>query len=539
MKRVWLKCFAVIVCMGILCLAPNASFAERSGGTLNYMAPYGGDLFGLDPHKSTRYQDFLVGMNIHRSLYKWSPELAKPVPAIAERITPSADGKVYTIKLRPNVYFHHGRQLTADDLIWSYNRISSMKSPVSPNARYLRIIQGAKEVEDGKATTISGLKKIDKLTVEMTLASLVDPAYTLWNPGTAILPKDKVEELGDAFTTNPVGCGPFKFEKWVKGSEVILSKFDKFYIPGKPCLDKLRFQIMGEGASRDLAFKAKDLDVTIVSAAHYQSYKNDPTISKNMIEVAEMFTRVVGFNPDFKPFSDKRVRQAFNYAVPTDLIIKKYIKGKAYPARGYLPSTSPAFNPEIKKYDFDPEKAKALLKEAGYENGFIIEQAIGTSNKSWGVGVLEAAMPYLKKVGITLKINQMEGAAMTERIRQGEYDLFIWSLATGPDPLEVLQRYKADVSREAGNHVAYNNPDFDKYLDAAAATLDPAEKISAIQKAEMLFSEDAPFWFFNYNKAAMAFQPWVHGIKAVATDMMFQEMMDVWVDETSPRATAK
>ena len=336
-----------------------------------------------------------------------------------------------------------------------------------------------------------------------------------------------------------MGCGPFKFVKWVKGSEIVLEKFPDFYLEGLPYLDKIVFKIMGEAAARDLAFKAKELDATIVGAVNYPEYQADPVISKNMIEVAEMFTRLVGFNPDFKPFSDKRVRQAINYAIPADLIIKKVLKGKAFPARAYLPTTSPAFNPEIKKYEFDPEKAKALLKEAGYENGFVVEQAIGTANKSWGTGIYEAAMAYLKKVGITLKIQQMEGAAMAERVRKGEYQMFIWSLDSGPDPLEAIQRWKSTNPQAAGNYVKYNNPEFDKYIDKASATRDKAEKIKYIQEAEKILAEDAPFWFFNYNKAIMAHHPWVHGLAAVAPEMMFQDLTGVWVDETSPRANSK
>jgi peptide/nickel transport system substrate-binding protein len=252
-----------------------------------------------------------------------------------------------------------------------------------------------------------------------------------------------------------------------------------------------------------------------------------------------MFTRLIGFNPDFEPFSDKRVRQAINYAIPADLIIEKVLKGKAYPARGYLPTTSPAYNPSIKKYDYNPEKAKQLMKEAGYENGFVVEQAIGTSNKSWGTGIYEAALPYLKKIGIELKIQQMEGAAMAERIRQMDYQMFIWSLDSGPDPLVVMTRWKSVNPPEAGNYVKYNNPEYDKYMDMAAATRDTAEKIKNIQKAEEIFVEDAPVWFFNYNKAVMAYQPWVHGLAPVAPEMMFQDMTDVWVDESSPRANMK
>ena len=172
MKKILL---AALVVLMIFSAAP--AMAERSGGTLNYMAPYGGDLFGLDPHKSSRYQDFLVSMNIHRSLYKWDAQKNEPVLDLAENVSISDDSLVYTYKLRPNIKFHNGRQLTADDVIWSYTRIASMQ-PASPQLDNVKIIKGVAEVSDGKATAISGLKKIDDLSFEMTLVNPVDAGFT-------------------------------------------------------------------------------------------------------------------------------------------------------------------------------------------------------------------------------------------------------------------------------------------------------------------------------------------------------------------------
>lgn len=533
-----MKRWMLVMLALILVFSATPALAARSGGTLNFMAPYGGDLYGLDPHKSTRYQDWLVFMNIHRSLYRWDAETSTPQPDLAESVEVSDDGLVYTFKIRDNIKFHNGRPLTVDDIIWSYHRISSME-PASPSADNIRPIKGAKDVEERLTETISGLKKIDDYTLEMTLEDPVAIEYHLWLPGTAILPKEEVEARGDGFATDPVGCGAFKFVKWVKGSEVVIEKFPGFFMEGLPYLDKVVYKIMGEAASRDLAFKARELDATIVGAVNYPEYKADPVISKNMIEVAEMFTRLAGFNPEFKPFADKRVRQAISYAIPTDLIIEKVLKGKAFPARGYLPITSPAYNPDIKKYDYDLEKARALMKEAGYEEGFEVPRAIGTANASWGVGIFEAALSYLKKINVTLNIQQMEGAAMAERVREGDYDLFIWSLDSGPDPLVALERWKGDNPQAAGNYVKYNNPEFDDYLTRASAERDPEKKIALIQEAEKIFVEDAPIWFFNYNKAIMAHHPWVHGLAKVAPEMMFQDLTAVWVDENSPRADEK
>ena len=173
MRRLLLLTLVLTIGLG----AATAS-AARSGGTFNFMAPYGGDLFGLDPHKSTRYQDLLVSMNIHRSLYKWDPEKNEPVPELVEKVTVSDDGLVYTFTLRPNIKFHHGRRLNIDDVIWSYNRIAAMQ-PASPHLSKITPIKGAQEVADGKAGSISGLEKIDALNFEMTLADPVDIEFYL------------------------------------------------------------------------------------------------------------------------------------------------------------------------------------------------------------------------------------------------------------------------------------------------------------------------------------------------------------------------
>jgi len=309
----------------------------------------------------------------------------------------------------------------------------------------------------------------------------------------------EVERLGDKFSTNPIGCGPFKFVSWTKGSEVVIEKFSDFYLEGRPYLDKVIYKIMPEAAPRDLAFKAKELDAIIVGAVNYPEYKADPVISKNMIEVVELFTRHVGMNPNFKPFSDKRVRQAVNYAIPADLIIEKVLKGKAYPAQGWLPTPLWGEGPKPTKYEYNPEKAKQLMKEAGYEKGFTVEQAIGTNNKSWGAGIYESMLPYLKKIGINLKIQQLDGAAYAERVRKGEFQMYIWSIGSSSNPMMALERWKSNNPQAAGNYFLYNNAEYDRLLDQAAKERDEKKQVELVMKANAIFTDDAPVWFFNYN----------------------------------------
>ena len=536
MKRLLIVCVAVSL---LVLPAVGQTQTPRPGGTLNFIAPYGGDLLGLDPHKCTRIQEFLVLMNIYRSLYRWDPDKSMPVLDLATQADVSADGLTYTYHLRKNVKFHNGRLMKADDIIYSYNRIADPKIK-SPSVRFVRIIKGAGDVIDGKAQAISGLKKVDDFTLQVTLTDPVDPSFSLREIGTAIIPKEAVEGKEDAFNTSaPVGCGPFKFVRWVKGSEVDLEKFPEFFMAGRPLLDKVIYRIATEGSARDMAFRAKDLDATIVGSDQYAAYKADPVISKNLIEVAEMFTRVVAFNMDFEPFKKKEVRQAINYAVDRELIIKKLLKGKAFLATSWLPTSSAAFDKTSKPYPYDPKKAKELMAKAGYPNGFAIDQAIGTGNESWGVVIYEAMLPYLKEIGITLKIQQMEGAAMVERLKQGEFQTFIWSMGSGPDILGTLNRFTSENTRAGGNYCDYKSPEFDQLLKQAAAERDQAKKLGLFKKANNLLFDDPPAWYFNYNKAVMAHQPWVHGLKPVAIEMMFQDMTGVWVDASSPRAKQK
>src|SRR5512139_974539 len=470
--------------------------AARSGGTFNFCVPYGGDLLTLDAHKGQRVNDMIVALSLNSSLYSWDPENNRPKLELGEKADVSADGLVYRIHLKKNVKFHNGRGMTADDVIWSYERVMSPKT-VSASARFVRVIKGAKDYEDGKADKIAGLRKIDDSTLEITMEKPVNPAYTLYEVGTGILPREEVEKKGDGFGSDAVGCGAFKFVKWVKGSEIILVKNPDYYEKGKPYLDKLIYKNMPEGASRDMAFRAKELDATVVGSTQYPVYKADPQISKNMVEVAELFTRMIGFNPNYEPFKNKLVRQAINHAIDTKLIIERLLKGKAFQAVSYLPSTSPAFDAKATGYEYNVEKAKALMKQAGYEQGFTFE-CIGTSNESWGIPVVEAIMPFLRAINVTVKPQQVEGAALAPRLQKLDYQAYIWSLSSGAggDSLQALARWESKNPPSAGNFVTYNNPEFDKLLEAARKERDTAKRNEILRRADGIFKDDAPIWFF-------------------------------------------
>ncbi len=513
------------------------AFAVRDGGSAQLVLPYGASITTLDIHASARAQDGIVSLAIHRSLYSWDSDKNEPVPELAKAVEASADGMVHTFRLRDNVKFHNGRKMTAADIVWSYERILNPKAGFA-GARYLRIIKGAADFEAGKATTIAGLEVVDPLTLKVTLAERVDPAQYLFWPEVAILPREEVERLGAGFASAPVGLGPFKFGSVVAGSRVTVDKFDDFY-KGRPHLDQIVYNIMGEAAARDVAFRSKNLDLNLLGSSQYPIYRSDPDIARNLVEVAEFRTRFFALNPRFKPFQDKRVRQAINHAINSDLIIQRLVRDKAYRATSWLPTTSQAYDPSIKGYKFDPVLAKKLLTEAGYADGFTVE-LVTTNNESFGSAIVEATIPFLAKVGITVKPKLVENAVGQDILFQkGDYDAAIWSLASGPDPLAAMKRFHSQTSRPAGNIFDYKNPELDRLVDAAGNAKDKAEQIALLKKADALLFEDAPVWFFNYNKAVIAHQPWLKGIQKNAVELMNQYPEHLWVEANSPRANTK
>jgi peptide/nickel transport system substrate-binding protein len=530
MRTVLWSAVAAFVLMGAGVADAQQAQTPRKGGIIRMTAPYAASFGSLDPHVTPRAQDQIVNQAIHRPLYTWDTANNKLALELATEVKTSADGLVHTYKLRNDVYFHNGRKMTADDLIWSYTRIMDGTKGY-PGARYIRVIKGATEVEKGTAKEISGLKKIDDFTLEISMTDRVEPGYYLFAGTTAILPKEEVEK--GTFAANPVGLGPFKFKEHIPGSRVVTERFDKFYKPGKPYADKLEVLIMAEAAARDVAFRNKEIDTSILGPAQYVAYRADPELSKGILEVAEMFTRAITFNHDVKPFGDKRVRQAINHAIDTDLIIKRLVKDKAYRATSWLPPSSAAFDKSIKPYAFDQAKAKKLLAEAGLPNGF--EWELTTSqNESWGLPIVEAIIPMLDKVGIKIKPKLVEATVLTEILMKGEHNSVISSNLTGPDSLAVLRAFYSKTPRTAGHYTNFSNPEFDKLLDAAAQEGDTGKRNDLLKQANNLLFDEAPVWFFNYNKAVLAYQPWIHGLQANPTEITHQYPEDIWVDTRSP-----
>ncbi len=518
---------AVLAVATILHGAPVRADEPLPGGTLHLAAPYGSALSSLDPHATYESQDMVVSKALHRALYTWDSANNVPALDLAASVEQSADGKTFTYKLLDNVYFHNGRKMTVDDVIWSYTRIMDPAKGYAGSTNLANIV-GASDVLDGKATVISGLTKIDDLTFSVTFKNFVDPGTLFYEAITAILPQEEVAK--PEFASQPVGLGPFKFVEHVEGSRIVVEKFDKYFKPGKPYADRIEFVITDDYSALDVAFRAGELDATVLNSNAYQLYTADPDLSKGLIEVSEVFTRHMGMNTEVAPFDDVRVRQAINYAFDRDLIIEKLLKNKAFKATGWLPATSPGFDATRTPYAYDPEKAKALLAEAGLADGFTVEVSVTEG----GLELLQAMQPFLAAIGITATAKVLESNVLVDSIDAGEAVAWLRSAGTGPDPIAALRCFDSRVSRGGCNTTAFKDPAYDAMLDEAAATQDPAKRIELIKAADGYIFDQAPVWFNNYNKAVVATQPWVHGVDANATEAAILEVDSIWLDATAP-----
>ncbi len=526
----------IIMVMFSFSISVMAEESERYGGTLNYPLPYQQSITTLEPGQSSDVTQAIITKSIFSNLVRYNESSGEIEPDLAESWEISENGLVYTFHLREGVTFHNGEAFTAEDVQFTFERILDPEQ-ASTAVATVKSIAGSEAYADGESDHLSGLKIIDDHTLKITLSELdVGFLNSMADELAAIMPKDYTEKVGNDFGMNPVGTGPFQFAEMNQDENVIIEAFEDYY-NGRPYLDQIEFLVMTEASTRTASFRSGQLDIDLVSPAQYKVFKNDPQYKDQLIEVSEVWIRNVMFNMDNEKFQDKRVRQAFNYAIDRQLIVDKLLNGKAFAATGWLPPSNIAYNSQLEGYAFNPEKARSLMEAAGYtpENPLEIH-IIGTTNPAWGIPIIEAAMPYLEDVGFEITSEVVDGATWSTRARQGDFEAFIFSLGGHASPVKQLATtFWSEIPRSAGNYGNYNNEEFDKYIKKAMNTVDLEQRIEYIQMAEKILVEDPGAWFFNYNKAVMIHKPWVHGITGNALEMTYQPFHKIWIDDSSPR----
>jgi peptide/nickel transport system substrate-binding protein/oligopeptide transport system substrate-binding protein len=470
----------------------------------------------LDPAFVTDIYGGLVVRQIFDGLVQFDAHL-NVMPAIAEFWEASQDGRTWTFALRRGVKFHHGREVTAYDVVYSFTRLLDPKRP-GPVTELFQHIQGATEFMQGKTQGVKGLRVVDRYTFQMVLEEPLAPILAaLGLPNAAIVPQEEVERLGERFGRAPVGAGPFKFVRWEPNQEIVLAANDDYY-EGRPFLDAVVFRISvgGKFEAMFAEFLRGNLDETIIPGGKTEEVRTDQRYRPyQRFRKPTLNLLYIGFNTRLKPFDDQYVRQAFNYAVNKEAIVREITKGGALTAIGALPPGMPGYDPDLQGYYYHPEKAKRLLAEAGYPDGagFPVVELWSVHQAENTKAELAAYQKYLADLGVPVEIHYApDWPTYKAMLQQGKLPMFrLARFADIPDPDNFLAPMLDSASPT--NYTFYRNPLVDRLLRQGRGEIDDAQRIALYREVERVVMDDAPWIAQSYSTFEYLYQPYVQGVE--------------------------
>jgi len=470
----------------------------------------------LDPTFVTDIYGSAVVRQIFDGLIQFDAHL-KPLPALAEFWEASRDGRTWTFTLRRGVKFHHGREVTAHDVVYSFTRLLDPERPM-PVTELFRRIQGATEFMQRKTKSVQGLTAVDRYTLQIVLEEpLVPFVAALGLHNTMVVPQEEVEKPGERFGRAPVGTGPFKFVRWEPNQEIVLEANDQYY-EGRPFLDAIVFKLFigNKQEERFAEFLQGNLEEAVIPSGKTEEVRADLRYRQyQLFRKPTLSLLYIGFNTQVKPFDDRRVRQAFNYAVSKKAIVREITKKGSLPAIGVLPPGMPGHDPGLQGYSYDPAKAKRLLAEAGYPDGagFPVVQLWSIHKADSTQAELAAYQRYLAEVGVQVDIHfAPDWPTYKAMLEQDKLPLFrlVW-YADIPDPDNMLSPLLHSTSPT--NRTFYRNPRVDQLLEQARKEVDEAQRMTLYREVERLAMDDAPWIAQNYYVSEYLYQPYVQGVE--------------------------
>lgn len=445
-----------------------------------------------------------IGQTIFNRLVDFEEGTTNVVPALAEKWDVAEDGLSYTFYLRKGVKFHTtkdfkpSRDFNANDVLFSFNR------QLDPNHPYHKVSGGNYEYFLGMdmQNIIDKVEKLDDYTVKISLkvpnapfvANLAMDFASIYSAEYA----DQLLKTGtpEKLDHNPVGTGPFQFVDYQKDSQVRYKAFDQ-YFAGKAKIDRLVFSITPDASVRMAKLQKGECHAApYPNPADLDTLKKDPNIE--MMTQAGLNIGYLHFNTQKKPFDNVKVRQALNYAINKDAIITSVYQGSGEKAKNPIPPTMWSYNDAVQDYDYNPEKAKALLKEAGLEKGFETDLWAMPVSRPYNPNarrMAELIQEDWKKVGVNAQITSYEWGEYIKRQRNGEHQtgMMGWNGDNG-DPDNFLNTLLSCAAVNQGsNYAKFCNQDFDKLVNDAVQTTDKAKRTKLYQQAQVLFKEQAPW----------------------------------------------
>jgi len=452
----------------------------KQGGSM--IVTYKDDVSTLDPAIGYDWQNWSMIKSLFDGLMDYEPGTTNLRKEIAEDYTISDDGKTFSFKLRKGVKFHNGRELNADDVKYSIERVVNPKTQ-SPGAGFFGSIVGFEDASAGKAEALSGITVVDPYTIKFEL-SRPDATFlhVLALNFAHIVPKEEVEKYGADFGKHPVGSGAFKMTEWTLGQRIVFERFKDYYNPSLPKLDQITFEVGQEPVVALLRLQNGEVDIPGdgIPPAKFIEVTKDPKFKELIIQGGQLHTGYVTMNVKIKPFDNVKVRQAVNMAINKDRIVR-IINGRAVPATQPLPPSMPGYAKDYKGYPYDPEKAKALLTEAGVADGF--ETELFVANTDPQPRIAQAIQQDLAAIGIKASIKSLAQANVIAAGGEPDGAPMVWSggmgwIADFPDPSNFYGPILGCSGAVQGgwNWSWYCNEELDKKAQEADAIVDPARK---------------------------------------------------------------
>ncbi|RVP12302.1 ABC transporter substrate-binding protein [Sinorhizobium meliloti] len=488
------------VCTAALMGNPALADDLKQGGEMT--VTYKDDVSTLDPAIGYDWQNWSMIKSLFDGLMDYVPGTTELRPDLAESYEISEDGKIFTFKLRKGVKFHNGRELTAQDVKYSIERVVNPATQ-SPGAGFFATIKGVEEASAGKGGELSGITVQDPHTIRFELTR---PDATFLHVMALnfahVVPKEEVEKHGADFGKNPVGSGAFKLAEWTLGQRLVFERFTDYWNEGLPKLDRITFEVGQEPVVALLRLQNGEIDVPGdgIPPAKFVEVTNDPNFKDLIIRGGQLHTGYVTMNVKMAPFDKVEVRKAVNMAINKDRILR-IINGRAVAANQPLPPSMPGYAKDYAGYAYDPEGAKKLLEQAGLGDGFSTELYVMNTDPQ--PRIAQAIQQDLKAIGITASIKSLAQANVIAAGGEENQAPMIWSggmawIADFPDPSNFYGPILGCGGAVPGgwNWSWYCNEELDKKAAEADAIADPAkaaEREALWRDIYLKIMEDAPW----------------------------------------------
>ncbi len=452
----------------------------------------GGDSVSLDPITVTDGESFKVTKNIFDTLVNFGEQDTEIEPGLASEYSASEDGLTYTFQLEEGVTFHDGTEFNAEAVVANFDRWAAGDADQYP---YYGSMFGGFGDEEGHV--IESVEATGDYEVTMTLKRPMAPFLkNLAMSPFGIASPTAFEEMGEAFGDNPVGTGPFEFVEWKRNDTVRIEKFDDYWVEGEPKLDEVVFRAIPDNSGRLNALLAGEIDLADgINPSDAETIESNEELQ--LYERPSMNVGYLGLTTTREPFDDPKVRQAMNHAIDRQAIVDAFFEGRGEVAKNPLPPVISGYNDAIEGYDYDPEKAKALLEEAGLGDGFEMElwaMPVPRPYMPDGQKVAEAIQSDLAEVGITAEIVSYEWATYLEKAANGEADAFLlgWTGDNG-DADNFLYVLLDQDNIGSNNYTYYENQELHDILIEAQTEVDEEVRNELYAEAQEIIHKDAPW----------------------------------------------